>query len=275
MWRWGPSQCGLDNDVPMGATKLKITLDTWSTPVKSRIKSQEPKNHLFNSEKCALVSSLHQLKVENCHIATWFPWFRVLLWHRMPLPFASLSPMVCAARSPLMARITAGRLGRTILGVKELHKSYPSSHNHGSGKWPYCKGNKSWGNPFPTSMIMGGRVTSMHMEPEKETKWAEGRNCTDHHASGNTKGSGWCFGSSCGLHIWLLLILWGSRCLSKQESCEETPEILDSLTHSLKQKKFRWQWKMLSVLIYSSKSAMSRFTVFRNFSWHFIMLTFL
>ena len=46
--------------------------------------------------------------------------------------------------------------------INEFHvrDNYPSSHNHGSGKWPYCKGNKSWWNPFPTSMIMRGRIKS-------------------------------------------------------------------------------------------------------------------
>lgn len=26
---------------------------------------------------------------------------------------------------------------------------YPASHNHGNRKWPYCKGNRSWGNQDP------------------------------------------------------------------------------------------------------------------------------
>ena len=41
-----------------------------------------------------------------------------------------------------------------------LTPTYPSSHNHGSGKWP-AKGDeiKSFSRPpFSTSMIMGGRV---------------------------------------------------------------------------------------------------------------------
>ncbi len=35
---------------------------------------------------------------------------------------------------------------------------YPFSHNHGSGKWLYLKGNDYWRDPFLISMIMGGRV---------------------------------------------------------------------------------------------------------------------
>ena len=37
-------------------------------------------------------------------------------------------------------------------------KRYPFSHNPGSGKWLYLKGNY-WGDPFFASMIMGGRVS--------------------------------------------------------------------------------------------------------------------
>ena len=36
--------------------------------------------------------------------------------------------------------------------------SYSFSHNHGSGKWLYLKGNYCWRGPFLTSMIMGGSV---------------------------------------------------------------------------------------------------------------------
>ncbi len=36
--------------------------------------------------------------------------------------------------------------------------NYSFSHNHGSGKWPYLKGNYYWGDPFLISMIMGGSV---------------------------------------------------------------------------------------------------------------------
>ncbi len=37
-------------------------------------------------------------------------------------------------------------------------QSYSFSHNHGSGKWLYLKGNYYWRDPFLTSMIMGGSV---------------------------------------------------------------------------------------------------------------------
>ena len=46
---------------------------------------------------------------------------------------------------------------------------YPSSCNHGSGKWPYCRGNKPWGNSFPTSM-MGGRETNVDILRRKSIK---------------------------------------------------------------------------------------------------------
>ena len=36
--------------------------------------------------------------------------------------------------------------------------AYSFSHNHGSGNWPYLKGNCSWIDLFITSMFMGGRV---------------------------------------------------------------------------------------------------------------------
>jgi len=35
---------------------------------------------------------------------------------------------------------------------------YSLSHNHGSGKYLYPKGNYYWRDPFLTSMIMGGSV---------------------------------------------------------------------------------------------------------------------
>ncbi len=35
---------------------------------------------------------------------------------------------------------------------------YTFSHNHGSVKWLYLKGNYYWRDPFFTSMITGGRV---------------------------------------------------------------------------------------------------------------------
>ena len=37
---------------------------------------------------------------------------------------------------------------------------YPSSHNHGSGKWPPWRLKSSSRPPFSTSMIMGERVVS-------------------------------------------------------------------------------------------------------------------
>ena len=38
---------------------------------------------------------------------------------------------------------------------------YSMSHNHGSGKWWFFKGNYYWRDPFFTSMIMGGIVLLM------------------------------------------------------------------------------------------------------------------
>ncbi len=55
--------------------------------------------------------------------------------------------------------------GIEVLGVmantKVVKSDRPSSHTRWSGKWPYWKTkkrNKSWGNSFATSMILGGRV---------------------------------------------------------------------------------------------------------------------
>ena len=41
------------------------------------------------------------------------------------------------------------------------------SHNRGSGKWLYLKGNYYWRYPFSTSMIMGGRVRIGNFLPTK------------------------------------------------------------------------------------------------------------
>ena len=38
---------------------------------------------------------------------------------------------------------------------------YHFSHNHGSGKWLYSKGNYYWRDPFLTSMIVGGSVNAV------------------------------------------------------------------------------------------------------------------
>ena len=48
-----------------------------------------------------------------------------------------------------------------FVSVGWLHVFYSFSffsHNHGSGKWLYLKGNCYWRDPFFTSMIMGGKV---------------------------------------------------------------------------------------------------------------------
>ena len=43
---------------------------------------------------------------------------------------------------------------------------FSSSHNHGSGKWLYLKGKYYWRDPFLTSMIMGGRVSTLESSPQ-------------------------------------------------------------------------------------------------------------
>ena len=52
---------------------------------------------------------------------------------------------------------------------------YPSSHNHGSGKWPHYRGNWSCRDPFSTSMILGGRIYSeipmTHLLPRKNPSY--------------------------------------------------------------------------------------------------------
>ena len=47
-----------------------------------------------------------------------------------------------------------------IQHTHEKHVGYPFSHNHGSGKWLFLKGNYYWRDPFSTSMTMGERVES-------------------------------------------------------------------------------------------------------------------
>ncbi len=46
---------------------------------------------------------------------------------------------------------------------------YPSSHIDGRGKRPWCKGTKSWGNPWTPSMIMGGVGDTM-LHPTTSTR---------------------------------------------------------------------------------------------------------
>ena len=41
-----------------------------------------------------------------------------------------------------------------IKRAERVCKFYPSSHNHGSGKWMHLKGNYYWREPFFTSMIV-------------------------------------------------------------------------------------------------------------------------
>ena len=40
----------------------------------------------------------------------------------------------------------------------KINTNYSFSHNHGSGKWLYLKGNYYWRDPFLTSMTMRGSV---------------------------------------------------------------------------------------------------------------------
>ncbi len=47
---------------------------------------------------------------------------------------------------------------RLLDGFKDQPTFYSVSHNHGSGKWLYLKGNYYWRDPLLTSMIMGGSV---------------------------------------------------------------------------------------------------------------------
>ena len=61
-------------------------------------------------------------------------------------------------RSPL-SYFSCGRFRISLTpGVKQLRRCYSLSHNHGSGKYLYLKGNYYWRDPFLTSMIMGGSV---------------------------------------------------------------------------------------------------------------------
>ena len=50
--------------------------------------------------------------------------------------------------------------GMSPLPIHHEYKlaDYSFSHNHGSGKRLYLKGNYYWRDPFLTSMTMGGRV---------------------------------------------------------------------------------------------------------------------
>lgn len=79
----------------------------------------------------------------------------------------------------------------SFLNRKMVGKWYPYSHHHlelvvvkldhfpsiwginkkchRSGKSHYCRGNESWGNPFPPSMSMGGRFTLRNPNKPKMT----------------------------------------------------------------------------------------------------------
>ena len=46
------------------------------------------------------------------------------------------------------------------------------SHNHGSEKWLYLKGNYYWKGPCFTSMIMGGRVITSYLPATKRIDYA-------------------------------------------------------------------------------------------------------
>ena len=52
-----------------------------------------------------------------------------------------------------------------------------ASHNHGSGKWLYLKGNYYWRDPFFTSMFIGGRVetveTTSQVKISAKSAWAK------------------------------------------------------------------------------------------------------
>ena len=52
-----------------------------------------------------------------------------------------------------------------------------ASHNHGSGKWLYLKGNYYWRDPFFTSMFIGGRVetveTTSQVKKTAKSAWAK------------------------------------------------------------------------------------------------------
>ena len=53
---------------------------------------------------------------------------------------------------------SGGYLKVLVIQIWRIIGDYPSSHNHGSEKWLYLKGNYYWRDPFFTSMFMGGRV---------------------------------------------------------------------------------------------------------------------
>ena len=58
-----------------------------------------------------------------------------------------------------------------ILAIwNNISPNYSFSHNHGSGKWLYLKGNYYWRDPFLTSMITGGSVDFLGIRGFPETK---------------------------------------------------------------------------------------------------------
>ncbi len=48
---------------------------------------------------------------------------------------------------------------------------YSFTHNHGSGKQLYLKGNDYWRDPFLTSIIMGGSVIGSFRNPAPVDRW--------------------------------------------------------------------------------------------------------
>ena len=88
--------------------------------------------------------SLFMWPSQGCKITGYTDVFGFLAW-----------PDVSKAIAQISGAWTQTSISSTL---KNAVCGYPFSHNHGSGKWPYLKGNYYWRDPFSTSMSMGGRV---------------------------------------------------------------------------------------------------------------------
>ena len=80
---------------------------------------------------------------------------------RAQLPQNMLPQNLCFSKKSINFRKV-----KKVNNIMCTKNPYPSSHNHGSGKWMHLKGNYYWREPFFTSMIMGGRVPHSKQDTE-------------------------------------------------------------------------------------------------------------
>ena len=83
-------------------------------------------------------------------------------WYHPPCVLDWLPATLTLLRVGGMTSHHAKRESSLTISLK-FQKIYPSSHNHGSEKWLYLKGNYYWRDPFFTSMFTGGRVPSLKL----------------------------------------------------------------------------------------------------------------